>query len=99
MDRLLRAEIVATVRQTLAEVMEGADEVWLTGEQLCERFGMFTQEWLYRYGELLPRERAEVTMKDGSVKGTRWAYPQHRIQRMIEERRLVNLRKGCKAMQ
>jgi hypothetical protein len=55
---------------------------------------MFTQEWLYRNGDLLPRERAEVMMKDGSVRGTRWAYPQHRIQRMIRERKLVNLRKG-----
>lgn len=94
MDRMLRAEIVAMVKDTLTELLEGADEVWLTGEQLCERFGMFTQEWLYRNGDLLPRERAEVVMKDGSVRGTRWAYPQHLIQRMIRERKLVNLRKG-----
>lgn len=26
MDRMLRAEIIATVRQTVAEVMEGADD-------------------------------------------------------------------------
>ena len=94
MDRILRAQVIATVRDTMREMLEGADEVWLTGEQLCERFGMFTQEWLYRNGDLLPRERAEVVMKDGSVRGTRWAYPQHRIQRMIRERKLVNLRKG-----
>jgi hypothetical protein len=30
MDRMLRAEIIATVRQTVAEVLEGADEVWLS---------------------------------------------------------------------
>ena len=42
MDRMLRAEIVATVKQTLQEVLEGADEVWLTSDQLLERFGMFS---------------------------------------------------------
>ena len=92
-DAMLRAEIIATVRQTMTEVLEGADEVWLTKEQLLAQFGMFTEEWLHRNGELLPRERAEVVMTDGSVKGSRWAYPQHKIQRMIRERKLVNLRK------
>ena len=93
-DAMLRAEIIATVRQTMTEVLEGADEVWLTKEQLLAQFGMFTEEWLHRNGELLPRERVEVVMTDGSVKGSRWAYPQHKIQRMIRERKLVNLRKG-----
>ena len=94
MDAMLRAEIIATVRQTMTEVLEGAEEVWLTKEQLLAQFGMFTEEWLHRNGELLPRERAEVVMTDGSVKGSRWAYQQHKIQRMITERKLVNLRKG-----
>ena len=94
MDRILRAEIIATVRHTMREVLEGSDEIWLTGEQLCERFGMFSADWLRRNGELLPREKAEVVFPDGSSKGTRWAYPQHRIQRMIHDRELVQLRKG-----
>ena len=55
MDRMLRAEIVATVRQTVAEVREGADEVWLSPEDMCKQFSMFTPEWLRRHGELLPR--------------------------------------------
>lgn len=90
MDRMLRAEIVATVRQTMQEVLEGADEVWLTSDQLLERFGMFSKDWLAHNGHLLPRERAEV-ITNGKPKGTRWAYPQHRIQRMIQERKLCNL--------
>lgn len=96
MDRMLRAEIIATVRETMREVLEGADEVWLTPKQLVERFGMFNEDWLHRHGELLPRERAEVTMEDGTVRKTYWAYPQHKIQRMIQERKLVGLVKGRK---
>ena len=89
MDRILRAEIVATVRATMTEVLEGADEVWLSPEEFCKQFGMFTAEWLKRNGELLPREKACVVMPDGSVKETRsWAYPKHRINRMIAEGRL-----------
>ena len=89
MDRILRAEIVATVRQTMTEVLEGADEVWLSPEEFCKQFGMFTAEWLKRCGHLLPREKASVVMSDGTVKETRsWAYPKHRINRMISEGRL-----------
>ena len=36
MDRILRAEIVAEVKQTVAEAMEVYNERWLTGEQLME---------------------------------------------------------------
>ena len=73
----------------MTEVLEGADEVWLSPEEFCKQFGMFTAEWLKRNGELLPREKACVVMPDGSVKETRsWAYPKHRINRMIAEGRL-----------
>lgn len=93
MDRMLRAEIVATVRATMTEVLEGADEVWLLPEDLCKNFGMISQEWLNRYGKLLPREKAAVVLPDGSVKETRsWAYPKHRINRMIMEGKLKELR-------
>jgi hypothetical protein len=93
MDRILRAEIMATVRQAMTEVLEGADEVWLSPEEFCKQFGMFSPEWLRRNGELLPREKAGVVMDDGSVKETRsWAYPKHRINRMIMEGRLREIK-------
>ena len=90
MDRILRAQVIATVRDTMREMLEGADEVWLTAEKLSERFGMLSPEWLRRYGELLPRERAEVST-DGETKVTRWAYPAHKINRMIKEGKLKEL--------
>ena len=93
-DRMLRADVIATVREAMNEVLEGADEVWLTQEQVCEQFGMLSKEWLYRYGCLLDRERAEVVVTDGNgtkVKASRWAYPKHKIQRMIREGKLREL--------
>ena len=84
MDKLLRAEIVAEVRRSMAEVMEVANERWLTADELCDQFQMFSRSWLKNYGERLPRQRAEVTSPDGT-KCTRWAYPQHKIARMIHD--------------
>ena len=83
MDRQLRAEIVAEVRKSMTEILEVANERWLTGDELGEQFGMFSKGWLKAYGDRLPRQRAEV-MDDG-VKVSRWAYPQHKIARMIQE--------------
>ncbi len=93
MDKMLRAEIIATVRQTVAEVMEGADEVWLSPDEFCKTFGMFTLEWLRRNGELLPREKVRIVLEDGTVKESRsWAYPKHKINRLIREGRLREIR-------
>ena len=83
MDRQLRAEIVAEVRKSMTEIMETANERWLTGDELCQQFQMFSPGWLKSYGERLPRQRAEVS--DNGLKVSRWAYPQHRIARMIQE--------------
>lgn len=91
MDRMLRAEIIATVRETMREVLEGADEVWLTKEQFLEQFGMFSSEWLTRNGELLPREPASIIWPDGVEESTRWAYPKHKINRMIMEQKLKGM--------
>lgn len=91
MDRILRAEIIATVRQTMTEMMEGADEVWLKPKQLLEQFGMLSQEWLDTNGHLLPREYASVIWPDGIERSTRWAYPKHKINRMIVEGKLKGI--------
>ena len=89
---MLRAEIIATVRHTMQEVLEGADEVWLKPKQLLEQFGMLSQEWLDKYAELLPREPASIIWPDGVEECTRWAYPKHKINRMIQEGKLKYLK-------
>ena len=91
MDRLLRAEIIATVRETMREMLEGADEVWLKPKQLLEQFGMLSQEWLDTNGHLLPREYASVIWPNGKEVNTRYAYPKHKINRMIMNGELKGL--------
>ena len=99
MDRMLRAEIIATVRETMQEVLEGADEVWLKPKQLIEQFGMFSQEWLDENGHLLPRDYASVIWPDETEHCTRYAYPKHQINRLIKEDKLkglVKTKKPCR---
>ena len=96
---MLRAEIIATVKQTMQEVMENADEVWLTPKQLLDQFGMLNKDWLNRYGELLPREPASIIWPDGIEECTRYAYPMHKINRMIKEGKLKGLIPSDKMVQ
>lgn len=91
MDRLLRAEIVAAVRQAQVELAEMYREEWVTADRLSEVMGMFSLAWLKRYGYLLPRERAEV-VEGTEMHATRWAYPLHKIQRMLTEGKLKELK-------
>lgn len=91
MDKLLRTEIISEVRRSMREALEVANERWITGDELCSQFQMFSPSWLKTNGHLLPRTRAEVTGADGNMTGTRWAYPQHQIARMIAENEIKNL--------
>lgn len=83
MDRVLRSEIVNEVKRATIEAFELYNERYLTAEQLCDQFGMFTLSWLKTYGERLPRT------KIGS--SNRWAYPQHKIARMIADGSIKDL--------
>lgn len=90
MDAKLRLQIAQEVRAALTQALEGANEVWLTGEQLTKQFGFFTKSWLKTYGHTLPRTQAVVNAKDGEHK-TGWCYPQHKIQRMIQNGEIKGL--------
>lgn len=96
MDRIFEAKLLALIDRKLTERLEGADEVWLKPKQLLEQFGMLSQEWLDNNGHLLPREYASVVLPDGEEKCTRWAYPMHKINRMIHEGKLKGLVKTKK---
>lgn len=89
MDSRLRAEIVTEVRRSIRDALEVANERWITADELCAQFGMFSPSWIKAYGERLPRQRAEVN--DGGTKVSRWAYPQHKIARMISEGKIKKL--------
>ncbi len=79
MDRKLREEIVAEVQKAVEVAMVKAGERWITADELCKQFGMFTKDWVEKYGDVLPRKRVKVTHLNGETRGTRWAYPQHQI--------------------
>ena len=96
MDKLLRTQIVNEVSQSVALAMETYKEEWVNGDQLIALFGMFTKGWLKTYGHLLPRTRAEVTEQDGRKRTTAWAYPRHKIARMVANNEIKHLTlKNC----
>lgn len=98
MDRIFEAKLLALIDRKMTERLEGADEVWLKPKQFLERFGMFSQEWLDENGHLLPREYASVIWPDEKEHCTRYAYPVHKINRMIQEGKLKGLLKVPKNM-
>jgi len=86
MDRLLKAELKATVKETIQEVLEGDGEVYLNQKEFLETFGMFTKEWMARYGKYLPRVCGTIVLPDGTEIRTKgYGYPKHKIGRMIRE--------------
>ena len=53
-------EVKMVVRRAMEEEREMYDEVWLTEKQLLQQFGMFTHDWLKKYGQCLQPARAIV---------------------------------------
>ena len=92
MDRNTIAELKAVLRQAIAEDREMCDEVWLTEKQLIAQFGMFTHDWLKKYGQCLQPARAIVVDEQGAERRSGWAYPKHKIQRMIASGEIMKLR-------
>lgn len=93
MDRNTIAELKAVLRQAIAEDREMCDEVWLTEKQLIAQFGMFTHDWLKRYGQCLQPARAIVVDENGVEHPTQgWAYPKYHIQRMIATGEIMKLK-------
>lgn len=91
-NKELRMEIVAEVKEAMRTALQMYQEKWLTADELIEQFGMFNKDWLKRYGQFLPRERVTVTDAEGEEHSTRWAYPRNRIQDMIRRGTLKTLR-------
>lgn len=83
MDRKLREEIMAEVRKALQIQAISLQEQWLTADELCKQFQMFTKDWVQTYGDVLPRRRVKVTLLNGETRGTRWAYPRYQIAQNI----------------
>jgi hypothetical protein len=85
-------EVKAVVRRAVEEEREMYDEVWLTEKELIAQFGMFTHDWLKKYGQCLQPAQAMVVDEYGVEHKTGKAYPKHKIQRMIASGEIMKLR-------
>ena len=93
MTREELSELKMVVRRAVEEEREMYDEVWLSEKQLLEQFGMFTHDWLKKYGQCLQPAKAIVVDEQGVEHPTkRLAYPKHKIQRMIASGEIMKLR-------
>ena len=87
MDKKFREDLIAAVERGAYQAMMRANEQYLTADELCKQFQMFTKDWLDNYGDILPRKqiRVECTIS-GKKRGTRWGYAKLEI--------AENIRKG-----
>ena len=88
LDKETRMAVALAVRNAAREANEIYTEQWLTGDQLCKTIGLFTKEWLKRYGNKLPRECVRVKDENGVEHRTCWCYPLKKILRLIAEGQL-----------
>ena len=91
MDKLEKAELRGFIVNTIRATLREQNERWLTKEQLCEQFGMFTPSWLKMYGHLLPCSQAIVIDDEGIPHESRKAYPMYQIQDMIQSGQIKDL--------
>jgi hypothetical protein len=98
LDPILAAEIKALIRQTIWEVLEGAEEHYVTPKELSQRVSFMPIEWIRRHWQLLPRESAVVTEQDGKVSETNPGYPLHKIMHMIQEGKFRDLKMPAKEL-
>ena len=86
MDKQLRAEIVATVRQAMLTY----NEKWVTAEVLCEHVSTLTPRWLKDHGQMLNRTRVEWDDEQGHHAQS-WLYPLHEIKEWIQNGKIKEL--------
>lgn len=84
-DRMLRAEITATVNKAMEDIMTSIGEKWVSERELSNQISFLSKDWLEAYGRELPREKNRIidSATGEVIRETRWSYPLHKIQLMI----------------
>ena len=91
LDRQLRAEIIAEVSKVIREAYETYNEKWLKASEVAEHISIMTDRWLESHGEMLPRTPIEWDDAKGHHV-TSYLYPLHRLQAMIADGRIKELK-------
>lgn len=87
MDRKLREDLIVAAERGAYQAMMRVNEQYLTADELCKQFQMFTKDWLENYGDILPRKKIRVKCTiSGKKRDTRWGYAKLEI--------AENIRKG-----
>lgn len=94
LDKETQIMIAQVVNDAVRRALEGAEERWLTRKQLMKHFGMFSEDWLKKHGKHLCPASA-IVIEDGVEHTSREAYPMHKINRMIQDNKLVFDEDGC----
>ena len=91
MDKQTKVEIKAVVREAVQQALEVYEERWLTDAEMSQYVSVMTKRWLREHGEMLPRTQIEYTDATGRHSSS-WLYPLHRIQAMMADGRIKELR-------
>ena len=94
MDKQTKVEIKVVVRDAIREAMECYEERWLTDREMSQYISVMTQRWLRDHGDILPRTPIEWTDKRGARHTTSYLYPLHRIQAMMADGRIKELKES-----
>ena len=94
MDKQTKVEIKVVVRDAIREAMECYQECWLTDREMSQYISVMTQRWLRDHGDILPRTPIEWTDKRGARHTTSYLYPLHRIQAMMADGRIKELKES-----
>lgn len=82
--KLIEVKLFALIEKAVQKVMQAQNEQWVSAQELSERIPIFSANFLKRHGECLPREKMEY-MEDGKVVETRYMYPLHALNLMVQK--------------
>ena len=80
MDKKLREDLIKAAERGAYLAMMRANEQYISAEELCKQFQMFTKDWLDNFGDILPRKKVRVECTiSGKKRKTRWGYAKMEI--------------------
>lgn len=82
--KMIETKLYGLVEKVVTKVTMRQREEWVTAKELSERIPIFSQDFIKKHGECLPRERMEYYGDDGRVMESRWMYPVNALNVMVQ---------------